>query len=151
MIIEEAGRVVALEADSVWVVTQRRSTCSSCSANKACGTGILARAFSAERQIKIKVPNSVDARIGDDVILGIDDRVMLRGALLMYLLPLLALLFGAFIAKIIAENLLLDGADLISALSGLSAMVLVFVYLRRYNHMLGSKDHYHPHILRLGT
>ena len=40
----ERGRVVAIEADAVWVETIRRSTCAGCSARSGCGHGVLARA-----------------------------------------------------------------------------------------------------------
>ena len=37
----ETGRVVAVDADSVWVETIRRTTCGSCAVQKGCGHGLL--------------------------------------------------------------------------------------------------------------
>ena len=39
--ITETGRVVSVESDCVWVETIRKSTCNSCSAQKACGHGLM--------------------------------------------------------------------------------------------------------------
>jgi len=39
--LKKAGVVVAVEADGVWVATQRKTTCGSCAAKAACGQGIL--------------------------------------------------------------------------------------------------------------
>jgi len=150
MIIEESGRVIAVEGSDAWVVTQRKTACGACSANKACGTGLMAKAFSFERQIKIKVANQYDAAVGDEVILGIDDRIVLRSALLMYLMPIIALILGAYAGKTMMQDLWLGGSDIISAVSGLLAMMMVFWYLRRQPHLFIRGADTQPHILRRG-
>ncbi len=47
--IEEPGIVVAVDADGVWVATQRKTTCGSCSAKAACGQGLL-NSLSADKK-----------------------------------------------------------------------------------------------------
>lgn len=117
MIIEETARVVALDGEQAWVTTRRRTACESCAANKGCGTGIMARSFSGGRTLQLKVRNSVDATVGDDVVLGIDDRVLVRSAVLMYLLPLLALMAGAWFGEIITEGFTIDN-EYLSIIAG---------------------------------
>jgi len=148
MIIEEAARVVALDGDQAWVTTQRRSACGSCAANKGCGTGIIARSFSTGRTLRIKVVNQVEAVVGDDVILGIDDRVLVRSAVLMYLLPLLALMGGAFLGEVIDNVLLHSDREYLSILTGLLAMVAVLWWLRGYARLLAAMGEFQPRILR---
>lgn len=150
MIIEESGRVIAIDGDDAWVVTERQSACGSCAASKGCGTGIMSRAFSSGRQIKIRVRNAVDAAVGDEVVLGIDDRMVLRGSFLMYLLPLLALFFGAFLGKLIDDAVLIFEADYLSAGVGIGAMLLVFIWLHRRPRLLMAGDDCQPRILRRG-
>lgn len=150
MIIEESGRVIAIDGDHAWVVTERQSACGSCAANKGCGTGIMSRAFSTGRQIKIRVRNAVDAAVGDEVVLGIDDRMVLRSSILMYLLPLLALLFGAFLGKVIDDAMQIFAADYLSAIVGIIAMLLVFAWLRRQPRLLMAGGDCQPRILRRG-
>ena len=41
--IEEQATVVSVEKETFTAQTQRQSSCKSCSANKACGTGVLTR------------------------------------------------------------------------------------------------------------
>ena len=48
--IEEPGRVVAVEEGAVWVQTLRKSTCSSCSANAGCGQGLLDKLALARKE-----------------------------------------------------------------------------------------------------
>lgn len=150
MIIEEAGRVVALEGDQAWVVTERRSACGSCAANKGCGTGIMARAFSSGRQIKIKVRNAVDAVVGDEVVLGIDDRVLLRSSILMYLFPLLALMLGAFAGDVINDAVRVSDTDYLSAVTGVLAMMFAFGWLHHRPGLLATSGDCQPRILRRG-
>lgn len=149
MIIEETARIVALEGDQAWVVTQRRSACDSCGANKACGTGLMARALPKGPGLKIQAFNTTEAKVGDDVVLGIDDRVLLRSAVLMYLFPLLALMGGAFLGELASNYLLIVDNEYMSLLGGLSAMAGVLFWLRRQTHLLAASGEYQPRILRV--
>ena len=86
--IEEPGLVVAIDADGVWVATQRKTTCGSCSAKAACGQGLL-NSLSADKQPQIvKVQSDLRLREGDQVTLGISEQSLVRSAFLVYMLPL---------------------------------------------------------------
>ena len=148
MMIEETAHVVALDGEQAWVTTQRRSACESCAANKGCGTGIMNRAFSGGRTLHLKVMNNVAAAVGDDVVLGIDDRVLVRSAVLMYLLPLLALMTGAWFGELIAEGLFYIDNEYMSIIAGLLAMLAALVWLHRHARLLAATGQYQPRILR---
>jgi len=148
MIIEEAARVVAVDGDQAWVVTRRRSACGACAANKGCGTGIMARALGSERTLRIKAENTVQALVGEDVTLGIDDRVLLRSAVLMYLLPLLALIAGAVLGELLNTSLSVADEDYLPIITGMSAMTGMLWWLRRHSHVLAATGEYQPRILR---
>ena len=83
-------------------------------------------------------------------VLGIDDRMVLRSSILMYLFPLLALLFGAFLGKVIDDAIRLFEADYLSAGVGIAAMLLVFTWLRRHPRLLMAGGDCQPRILRRG-
>jgi sigma-E factor negative regulatory protein RseC len=89
--IEERGVVVAADADWATVRMQRQSTCGSCSARSGCGNGVLAEVL-GRRVLEFRLANADDLRPGDRVTLGIHDRALVSGALIMYLLPLLGLI-----------------------------------------------------------
>lgn len=148
MIIEETARVVALDGDQAWVTTQRRNTCGGCVANKGCGTGIIARSFATGRTLQIKAANQVEAVVGEDVVLGIDDRVLMRSALLMYLLPLLALMGGALMGEFINNEFFFIDNEFLSVMAGLSAMMVVLWWLRHHTRLLAATGTYQPRILR---
>jgi positive regulator of sigma E activity len=103
--IEERAEVVACEGRFAWVQTQRASTCGSCAANKGCGTATLAKVL-GQRRTRVRVLNDARAVAGEQVVIGLSEQALVRGALAVYLVPLLGLLggalFGAHLAGTVA-------------------------------------------------
>ena len=99
--IEEQGRVVALEPGAVWVETLRKSTCSSCSANTACGQGLMDRLGVGRQRGYVRALSQMHLAIGDTVIIGVREDLLVRSSLLVYLFPLL----GLFAAALLADGL----------------------------------------------
>jgi sigma-E factor negative regulatory protein RseC len=96
--LTEQGRVVALEADGLWVETVRASTCGKCSAASGCGHGLLNRLGDGRRNYVRVLPGDQPLSaiaVGDEVRIAVPEEVFLRGSLLVYGLPLLGLLGGA--------------------------------------------------------
>ncbi|WP_373081080.1 SoxR reducing system RseC family protein [Zhongshania sp.] len=95
--ITESGRVVGIDADALWVETIQRSTCNSCSAQKGCGQGLMNKAFAGRRnQLRVMLQNQSpdDFQLDDQVDIGIPERALVGGALLVYLLPLATMLIA---------------------------------------------------------
>jgi sigma-E factor negative regulatory protein RseC len=97
--IEEQGRVVAVEPGAVWVETLRKSTCSSCSANAGCGQGLLDKLGVSGRRGYVRALSDLQLAVGDAVVLGVREDLLVRGSLLVYLFPLLGLLASALLAE----------------------------------------------------
>jgi sigma-E factor negative regulatory protein RseC len=119
--IEQKGVVVKTDADTVWVETERQSTCGQCSARKGCGTGMLANHV-GKRFSLLSVPRQGDEQIGQTVSLQIPEQALLRGAFMMYILPLLLLFGGAALARL--ANL----GDAMEIFAGLSGLFLGFLW-----------------------
>ncbi|MHA6492835.1 SoxR reducing system RseC family protein [Pseudomonas borbori] len=102
--IEEQGRVIALEPGAVWVETVRKSTCSSCSASAGCGQGLLEKLGAGQRRGLVRAISDLHLNIGDAVIIGVGEDLIVRGSLLVYLVPLA----GLFAAALFAQFLLLS-------------------------------------------
>lgn len=94
--IEEPGVVMSADADTVWVATQRKTTCGSCAAKATCGQGILTVLSADKKPQLIQVRTDLAVRKGDQVILGIAEETLVRSAFLVYILPLLAMFAAAF-------------------------------------------------------
>jgi len=96
--IRERGRVVAVKGDKVWVQTIRASACESCSARSGCGQRVLASATSG-RANQVLVSNHLNARVGDEVTVAIEESALLSASLLVYALPLVLMILGAVIGQ----------------------------------------------------
>lgn len=98
--IEEQGRVVALEPGAVWVETLRKSTCSSCSANAGCGQGLLDKlGTGGGRRGHVRALCDLQLSVGDAVVIGVREDLLVRGSLLIYLVPLVGLFAAALFAQ----------------------------------------------------
>lgn len=98
--IEEQGRVIAVEAGAVWVETLRRTGCGRCDEPGGCGNAAGGLAMSARSSLgQVKAVNGTrDAlAVGDFVRIGVPANAVLRGATLLYLFPLFMLLAGALL------------------------------------------------------
>ena len=103
----ETGRVVAVEPDGVWVETIRQTTCGSCAAQKGCGHGIVNRIYDGHRSLIRALPGKIspsDCQVDDEVQISIPEEVILKGSLVVYIVPLLAMLAGAALAGFLAPD-----------------------------------------------
>lgn len=98
----ETGRVVAVEADAVWVETIRQSTCGTCAGRQGCGHGLLNRiADGRSGLVRVLRGPSADGwpcEVNDQVRISLPEQVILRGSVIVYMLPLLCMLAGAALA-----------------------------------------------------
>lgn len=127
--IEEHARVIDVDDDCVTLVVDRQSACGKCASGSGCGTALLAAWFN-RRQIRFSLPNEVGAGVGDRVVLGIDERLIQRGALLMYAVPLVALLSAAVGGRHLAPLAGLS-PELGSIVLGLSAAAAALYWTNR--------------------
>lgn len=113
--IEEQGRIVAVEPGAVWVETLRKSTCSSCSVKAGCGQSLLNQLGASGRRGFVRALSNLQLDVGDMVIIGVREDLLVRGSLLVYLPPLL----GLFAAAVSAEQVgLSEPWVILSALFG---------------------------------
>jgi len=144
--IEETAHVVAVEGEHAWVETERRSSCSSCSA-KGCGTGALSSVLGAKVQ-RMRVSNPVNAEKGDAVVVGIDEGVLLKGSVLVYIMPLVLMLAGGLLGETLAPQWGSDGESM-SLLFGLLGLVGGMLWLRLFNRHAADNPRYTAVILRI--
>ncbi|SIT65901.1 positive regulator of sigma(E), RseC/MucC [Ectothiorhodosinus mongolicus] len=140
--IEEKARVIRVEESGfAWVETQRQSTCGSCSVAKGCGTSVIAKMFS-NRRAMVRVIDPVGVSLGDEVMVGIEESALLRGSLLIYLLPLVFMLLAALLAQTAGVP---EGG--VIALGGLG-LLAGFGLLALQNRRMRQDPRYQPVVLR---
>ena len=141
--IEEQATVVGVEAEQFTVQTQRKSSCNSCAANKACGTAVLSKTMGKKHAIV-----SIDKRAadepslspGDQVIIGIDENMMLSGSTLAYLLPLAMMMVAGLLSHWFGISQGFNGElhIILAAIAGLvTGLALSRFYLRKGSRRAG--------------
>lgn len=145
--IEEQAEVVAREGRFAWVQTQRSSTCGACPVHKGCGTAALSRVL-GQRRTRVRVLNEADAGVGEQVIIGLPEQALVRGALAVYLVPLLGLLGGALFGAHLAGRLLAEQPDLFSIFFGGLGLAMGIAWLRHHARSIGGDARYQPVIVR---
>jgi len=94
--IEEQTEVIEVIGDQLVLQAETKSACGSCAVNKGCGTSLLAKVV-GKKFTRFQVENKVSAVAGDTVVVGIPEDALLKGSLVMYVLPIFFMLFGALI------------------------------------------------------
>lgn len=156
--IEEHGRIVALEPGAVWVETLRQSACGSCAAQKGCGHSAIARMSDKTMHVRAitrpkpsqdaSIPpddTDVDAphyQIGDEVIIGIPEDILLKSSFIAYLMPLLLALGFALAVQAV------NPSDAWVALGGATGLSLGFLGVRLHARRVSHDARYHPQVLR---
>lgn len=142
--MEESGRVVAIEADALWVETIRRSTCGTCAAQKGCGQGLLNKLGDGKRNhLRVllgDVPAS-DFALDDEVRFAVPENVLLKGAAIVYLTPLLTLLAGMGLTHE------LTASDKWAAVGALAGFVVGFGLVRLHALWTRNRPELQPHIV----
>ncbi len=145
--IEALGKVVGLDGGSVWVETERQSSCGSCSA-KGCGTGALARVIGARSQ-RVKVANGLGAREGDTVVIGIPEDALVRGSLAVYIVPLLAMLAGALLGEALAPQWPVAEGEALTLLGAIGGFLFGLAWLRGFGQRAAGAARYQAVALRI--
>jgi sigma-E factor negative regulatory protein RseC len=122
--IEERAVILSLERetndtasnDSTAILEiERKSACGLCGQTRGCGNSIWGKLF-AHQSTAFKAQNRINAKVGDSVIVGINEKALLKSALLLYILPLVTMLIGAILASQIHDT---NGSAMIGAAAGL--------------------------------
>lgn len=145
MITEEAV-IVSVENDETWIETQRKSACGQCSANKGCGTSVLSKVV-GNKHSKMKAINKIDAKVGDAVVVGLNEEALLKGAYMTYLLPLLYLIVFAMVGQMISTSLQFESSELLIIIFAVAGFYLGLKHLKRFSQSISNNELYQPVIL----
>ena len=124
--IEERARVIDIEGDQLLLEAKTTSACGRCAAKQGCGTSVLSK-WIGRKFTRFQVQNTINAHVGDEVVVGLSEEAMLRGSVYIYLLPLLVMIAFA----LLADSLISPAAGsrdllvLISAGAGFAIMLFV--------------------------
>jgi sigma-E factor negative regulatory protein RseC len=132
--LEELGVVTQATERYAWVQMQRKHSCGQCASNNSCGTASLAQIM-GRKITNIRVENSLAVKVGDNVIIGLEEQALVKTALITYLTPLLSLFIFALSYEYLAINFNLPTAEIFTVLAaalGLALGLMLVKYISRY-------------------
>lgn len=141
--LEERAKVLSVAEHSIWVSADRQQGCAKCEAGEGCGGGMLTKLVkrkAAELEVRCEITG---LQPGDEVIVGLDERALLKTSLMAYLVPVIGLFAGALFAQY-----LLGANDLVTAAMGLVGLAAGFLLLGRFSERVRAKPEYMPTVLK---
>ena len=148
--IEERAVILSLQSEPSQTQTtatleiERKTACGLCGQTRGCGNSIWGRLF-GHQTTAFKAQNRINAKVGDSVIVGINEKALLKSALLLYVLPLVTLFFGAILASQLWQT---DGSTMLGAAIGL---VLGLLWVKGHTMSNRYFNLQQPVILRLAS
>jgi sigma-E factor negative regulatory protein RseC len=144
--IEERAVILSLDnvsgISSATLEIERKSACGLCGQTRGCGNSIWGKLF-AHQSTAFKAQNRINAKVGQSVIVGINESALLKSALLLYILPLVTLFLGAILATKIHPS---DASAMVGAVLGL---VLGMIWVKGHTMSNSYFSLQQPVILRL--
>lgn len=100
MSLETPARVVRLEGDTAWVLSESPGSCGACG-GKGCGASLFSRVWQSGNA-SYPVDNPIGAQAGEAVVVGLPEGSLLAASVSAYLIPLAGLLGGALAGNVLA-------------------------------------------------
>lgn len=127
--LETRAIIIQVDGTEAIVEAAQGGGCGQCASVNGCASGKLSKMFCA-RPRRFKVHNGIEARVGDEVQVALQDGVLLRSVSILYALPLALLMAGGFMGASMATSA--ASRDGYAALGALLGLVVGFVGTRLY-------------------
>ncbi len=123
--MEEIGVVKWAEGPKAVVMVKRQSACDACASGSSCRV--------TQSGAEIEAFNAVRAEVGDTVKISFKAFTYLKGTLLVYGIPALALVAGAIVGKeYMSASFPSIDPDMVSAMAGFGFMIASFIGVKLF-------------------
>ncbi len=116
--MEQQVTVIAVEDGVATVRGRRASACGDCAGKASCST----MGSWVERVIDLRLPNTLHADVGDEVVIYVPDHALLQVAFRLYGIPMLLFIAVGLLARTIATAAGWPSVDAIAAVAGFLAV-----------------------------
>lgn len=97
---------------------EQQTSCSSCSSQKSCGTGIVSKAI-GNKSLHWQLLTDKVVKAGQVVEIGLPEKSLLQSAAVVYLIPLFSLILGAAVGQWLFAPLFAGGEGIVILASAL--------------------------------
>jgi len=145
--LKEHGIVVEVNDQFAIVQTQASNSCGQCAANKGCGTASLA-AVLGQKVTQVKVLNHKGAKVGQQVVIGLEEPALLKSSLALYLLPILSMFVAAIGYDMLVASVQLPQSEILTILAALVGLLAGLKWAKRLMGKMSEDRRYQPIILQ---
>lgn len=138
----EEGIVTKTNSHTAWVTTTKTSACESCAAKSSCTV------LGGGKEMEVEAINNAGAKVGEKVVISFESAPLLKATFLLYVLPILFLLVGAFIGDKLAPSFDWD-RSICSLMMGLLFFVFSIKFVKSKGNKLAKTDEYRPKITKI--
>jgi len=149
-VIEETALILSCEGEFASIETKPQSSCGGCSSSGVCGAGVFSKVFGNKKTV-VRVVNSIDAKPGDQVIIGLQESALSTVSLVFYMAPILSMLLLAALGQWMASQFGFTPQDLFAIIGGLVGFAVGFGFVRLFTKKVQGDSRYQPVMLRLAT
>ena len=133
--MEEIGTVKSVQGPIATVVVTKKSVCEKCTAG-TCSMG--------DEGAKIEALNEAGAAVGQKVLVELRGFTYLKGSMIVYGLPALALIVGVVLGKEFGPRVSGLDPDVLSAIVGFGALGLSLVGVKMWSSRAEKETKYQP-------
>lgn len=126
--IKNLAQIERISAAYLTVSCQQQSSCKACATRTSCGTGVLSNVMPSRKhvfQVARPADLSIRAKVGDWIEIGLEEESLIKGALLLYVMPLIAMLIFAIVGYYLTHS---EVGSILFSFLGLSSGLLVARY-----------------------
>ena len=138
----EEGVVIKSDMATAWIKTTKTGGCKGCSARGSC------HSLGGGKEMEVEAINIAGAGAGDRVVIGFETGSLLKASFLLYIFPILGLIFGAVIGNEIASAIGLN-REAASLTVGFLFLILAFMFVRQRGNQLAKNNQYRPKVIRI--
>jgi sigma-E factor negative regulatory protein RseC len=140
---QEQGLVRDIREDG-WahVVTERKDACGDCGASHCCVS------FGSSSEIVVKALNRAGAKVGDLVSMNLSSGTVIKGALVVYMIPLVGLMSGALMGASLNQRLPISETGAVVTF-GVAGLILGFIITALLSRWMSAHNMLTPVITRI--
>ena len=141
-LVEGIARVVAVAGPTAWLEPEQTTSCGGCASSGLCGAKWIGTLASRLEQRRFALPNDPGLAVGERVVVGVDQRALIKASSAAYALPLAAMLVAGGLAQWVA------GSDAVTMIAMIAALGLGLLAARVSARWLGARGQLSPRFLR---
>ncbi len=148
--IEETALILNCEGEYADIETKPQGSCGGCASSEVCGTSAFAKVFGNRRTV-VRVVNSLDAKTGDRVIIGLQESALTRVSMIFYMVPIVLMILLALLGQELAIGFALISHDLMAIIGGAIGFIAGLGFVRMFAKKVQKDSRYQPVMLRFAT